>query len=126
MVPPRRAGEDLPELIALAKAKPGKLTYGHAGVGTSQHLAGELFKSMAGVSTSGRCLSRLDRACCPICSPGASQHVFGNIVNVAPLVREGKLRAFAVTSRKRSALVPELPTMAESAIPGFEAVPGSA
>jgi tripartite-type tricarboxylate transporter receptor subunit TctC len=110
------------ELVALARAKPGKLSYGHAGVGTSQHLAAELFKYMA----------RVDIA--PVPYRGTTELLpdllanritmaFANIVNAMPLVREGKLRGLAVSSIKRSVLAPELPTMAESGFPGFEAVP---
>lgn len=121
-VPAELPVNSVAELVALAKAQPGKLSYGHAGVGTSQHLAGELFKYMA----------HLDIAPVPYrgttaLMPDLLAHritmSFANIVNVVPLAREGKLRALAITSIKRSALAPELPTMAESGFPGFEAVP---
>jgi tripartite-type tricarboxylate transporter receptor subunit TctC len=114
--------KSLPELIALARAQPGKLTYAHAGVGTSQHLAGELFKSMARLEIQPVAY-RGSTAVMPDLLAGRLSMFFGNIVNVLPLVREGKLRAFAVTSRKRSGVAPELPTMGESGFPGFEAVP---
>jgi tripartite-type tricarboxylate transporter receptor subunit TctC len=121
-VPPELPVKTVAELVALARAKPGKLSYGHAGVGTSQHLAAELFKYMA----------HLDIA--PVPYRGTTELLpdllasritmaFANIVNALPLVHEGKLRALAVSSIKRSALAPELPTMAESGFPGFEAVP---
>ena len=112
----------LQELVALAKAQPGKLTYGHAGIGTSQHLAGELFKYMAHVDITPVAY-RGSTAVVPDLLAGRLTMFFGNVVNVLPLVREGKLRAFAVTSIKRSAVAPDLPTMAESGFPGFEAVP---
>lgn len=112
----------LQELVALAKAQPGKLTYGHAGIGTSQHLAGELFKYMAHIDIAPVAY-RGSTAVVPDLLAGRLSIFFGNVVNVLPLVREGKLRAFAVTSIKRSAVAPELPTMAESGYPGFEAVP---
>jgi tripartite-type tricarboxylate transporter receptor subunit TctC len=112
----------LQELVALARAQPGNLTYGHAGIGTSQHLAGELFKYMAHVDITSVAY-RGSTAVLPDLLAGRLSIFFGNVVNVLPLVREGKLRAFAVTSLKRSAVAPELPTMAESGFPGFEAVP---
>jgi tripartite-type tricarboxylate transporter receptor subunit TctC len=112
----------LQELIALARVQPGKLTYGHAGIGTSQHLAGELFKYMAHVDVQPVAY-RGSTAVVPDLLAGRLTMFFGNIVNVLPLVRDGKLRAFAVTSLKRSALAPDLPTMSESGFPGFEAVP---
>src|SRR5205823_4972198 len=112
----------LAELVALAKAKPGELTYGHTGVGTSQHLAGELFKSMAKVSIQAVAY-RGTTAVLPDLLAGRITMGFANIVNVVPLVKEGKLRAFAVSSRKRSALMPDLPTMIESGFPDYEAVP---
>jgi len=114
--------KSLPELVALAKAKPGELTYGHTGIGSSQHLAAELFKSMAHLDI--RPIGyRGSTAVLPDLLAGRITMGFTNIVNVAPLVKDGQLRAFAVTSRKRSALVPDLPTMAESGYPGYEAVP---
>ena len=112
----------LQELVALAKAQPGKLTYGHAGIGTSQHLAGELFKYMAHVDITPVAY-RGSTAVVPDILAGRLSIFFGNVVNVLPLVREGKLRAFAVTSRKRTAVAPDIPTMDESGFPGFEAVP---
>jgi len=112
----------LPELIALARAEPGKLTYAHAGAGTSQHLAAELLKSLTGIDIQPVAY-RGTTALLPDLLAGRVTMSFANIVNVVPLIREGKLRAFAVTSLKRSAVAPELPTMAESGYPGFEAVP---
>src|SRR5581483_4376548 len=110
------------ELAALAKANPGKLSYGHAGVGTSQHLAGELFKHMAHLEIAP-VPYRGTTALMPDLLAGRITMSFANISNVVPLARQGKLRALAITSIKRSPLVPELPTMAESGYPGFEAVP---
>ena len=122
VVHPNVPVKSLPELVALAKLKPGELTYGHTGPGTSQHLAGELFKSMAKVSIQPVAY-RGSTAVLPDLLAGRLTMSFSNVVNVAPLVREGKLRAFAVTSRKRSVAAPDLPTMAEVGYPGFEAVP---
>jgi tripartite-type tricarboxylate transporter receptor subunit TctC len=122
VVHPDVPAQSLPELVALAKAKPGELTYGHTGVGTSQHLAGELFKSMAKVNIQPIAY-RGTTAVLPDLLAGRITMGFANIVNVVPLVREGKLRAFAVSSRKRSALMPNLPTMIESGFPDYEAVP---
>jgi tripartite-type tricarboxylate transporter receptor subunit TctC len=112
----------LPELIALARREPGRLTYAHAGAGTSQHLAAELLKSMAQIDIQPVAY-RGTTHLLPDLLAGRVTMSFANIVNVVPLVREGKLRAFAVTSLKRSAIALDLPTMAESGYPGFEAVP---
>jgi tripartite-type tricarboxylate transporter receptor subunit TctC len=112
----------LPELVALARAQPGRLTYGHAGVGTSQQLAAELFKSMAHIDIRPVAY-RGTTAVLPDLLAGRLTMSFANISNALPLVREGKLRAFAVTSLKRSIAAPDLPTMVESGYPGFEAVP---
>ena len=122
VVPNDAPAKSLPELVALARAQPGKLTYAHAGAGTSQHLAGELFKSMAQIDIQPvgyRGTTHL----LPDLLAGRVTMSFANVVNVLPLVKEGRLRAFAVTSVKRSAVAPDLPTMAESGYPGFEAVP---
>jgi tripartite-type tricarboxylate transporter receptor subunit TctC len=110
------------ELVALAKVKPGELTYGNVGAGTSQHLAAELFKAMAKVDIRS-VPYRGTTAMVPDLLAGRISVAFANIVNMLPLVMDGKLRPIAVTSRNRSSLVPELPTLAESGFPGYEAVP---
>jgi tripartite-type tricarboxylate transporter receptor subunit TctC len=112
----------LPELVAYAKANPGKLTYGHAGAGTSQHLGMELLKTVAGIDIQPVAY-RGTTALLPDLLAGRVQVAFGNIANVPPLIKEGKLRAFAVSSRKRSAVMPDMPTMIEQGYPDFEAVP---
>jgi tripartite-type tricarboxylate transporter receptor subunit TctC len=122
VVPPDVPAKTLPELVALARAQPGKLTYGHAGVGTSQHLGGELLKYMAHVDIQPVAY-RGTTAVLPDLLASRLTMSFANIANALPLVREGKLRAFAVSSRQRSTAAPDLPTMAESGFPGFEAVP---
>jgi tripartite-type tricarboxylate transporter receptor subunit TctC len=122
VVPVDSPAKTLPELVALARSQPGKLTYAHAGAGTSQHLGAELFKSMAKLDIQPIAY-RGTTVLLPDLLAGRVSMSFGNIVNVLPLVRDGKLRAFAVSSIKRSALAPDLPTMAESGYPGFEAVP---
>ena len=108
------------ELVALARAQPGKLTFGSAGVGTTQHLAGELFKAMAHID-----IQHVPyRGGAPVITDllgGRLTMFFGNISVILPQTRDGKLRALAVTSAKRFAATPELPTMAESGFPGFDA-----
>jgi tripartite-type tricarboxylate transporter receptor subunit TctC len=108
------------ELVALARAQPGKLTFGSAGVGTSQHLAGELFKSMAHVD-----MQHVPyRGAAPVITDllgGRISMFFGNVTAVLPQVQEGKLRGLAVTSLKRIAAAPDLPTLAESGFPSFDA-----
>jgi tripartite-type tricarboxylate transporter receptor subunit TctC len=108
------------ELIALGKSQPDYLIAGHAGVGTSQHLGGELFKSMAGVGLQ-QVPYRGSTGVLPDLLAGRLNMFFGNITNVLPLIRDGKLRAFGVTSRRRSPQLPELPTMEELGFAGFEA-----
>ena len=120
VVPSDVPARTLPELVALLRAQPG--TYAHAGIGTSQHLAAELFKSMAGVDVRPVAY-RGTTAMLPDLLAGRVTLSFANVSNVMAPVREGKLRAFAVTSVKRSAAAPDLPTMIESGYPEFEAVP---
>ena len=122
VVPPDVPAKTLPDLVALARAQPGKLTYGHAGVGTSQHLAAELFKYMAHIDIQPVAY-RGTTAVLPDLLAGRLTMSFANILNALPLSREGKLTAFAVTSRERSSAAPDIPTMAELGYPGFEAVP---
>jgi len=122
VLPPEQPVKSVADLVALARAQPGKLSYAHAGVGTSQQLAAELFKYMAHVDIKG-VPYRGTTAFLPDLLANRITMSFANITNAMTLVREGKLRALAITSIKRSALAPDLPTMAESGFPGFEAVP---
>jgi len=108
------------ELIAAAKANPGKFAYGSAGVGSTIHLAAEFFKTMAGVDIlhvpyrgSGPALADL--------VGGQVQIMFAPAANVLPLAKSGQLRALAVTSATRSALAPDLPAVSE-VLPGYDAV----
>lgn len=109
----------VPELVAYLKANPDKLSFGSPGVGTSVHVSGELFKSMTGtkmthVPYKGR------QFAIPDLVGGSIQLMFDNMPSALPMARDGKIRAIAVTTAKRSAAAPEIPTIAES-IPGFEA-----
>jgi len=122
VVPPQLPAKSVTELVALAGAEPGRLTYAHAGIGTSQHLGAELFKAIAHIDIQPVAY-RGTTALMPDLLAGRVSMAFANIVNALPPAREGKLRAFAVSSRKRSAVAPDLPTMAELGFPGFEAVP---
>src|SRR5262245_44869098 len=108
------------ELVALARSQPAQLTFGSAGIGTTQHLSGELFKSLA----------QLDirhvpyRGAMPVITDLLGGHVsmfFGSASPLVPLIRDRKLRALAVTSSKRFFMTPELPTMIEAGFPGFDA-----
>jgi tripartite-type tricarboxylate transporter receptor subunit TctC len=108
------------DLVAIAKAKPDDLAYAHVGLGTSQHLAAELFKNAAGVSMRGVAY-RGGNTSLPDLIAGRVQVCFCNIATSIPLVKDGKLRALAVTSPTRSPIAPELPTMQEAGFPGFAA-----
>ena len=109
------------ELIAYAKANPGKLSYASAGVGSTVHLAGEFFKHAAGIDIVHVPYKGSGPATTDLVG-GPVQMMFGPAVNTLPLAHAGKLRALAVTSAKRSALAPELPTVAESGVAGFDVV----
>ena len=108
------------ELVALARAQPGSLTFASGGSGSSPHLAAELFKSMAGIEVREVPYKGVVAAI-PDLLGGRVTMMFPPIAVILPMVRDGKLRALAVTSLKRSPAVPELPTIAESGYPGFEA-----
>ena len=107
------------ELIALAKAKPGQLNFSSAGSGTSHHLGGELFKLMTGVDIVHIPYKGTAPAVTDLVA-GQVSMMIANMPSVLPMVKAGKLRALAVTSLKRSPTTPDLPTVAESGIPGFE------
>ena len=107
------------ELVALARANPGKLSYGHAGVGTPAHLSGEVFKAVADINILPVPYRGIP-ALLPDLVAGRITMTLPNMSVVLPLVREGKLRALAVISPTRAAAVPDLPTMAEAGLPGFD------
>jgi tripartite-type tricarboxylate transporter receptor subunit TctC len=107
------------ELVALAKAQPGGLTFASGGSGSASHMAVELFKSMAGLDIRHIPYKGVGAAI-PDLLGGRVTMMVSAIVAVLPVVREGKLRALAVTSLRRAPAFPELPTIAESGYPGFE------
>jgi tripartite-type tricarboxylate transporter receptor subunit TctC len=105
------------DLVALSRAKPATLTFGHGGLGFSTHLAGETFKTMAQIDIQ-QVMFRT--SVMPDLIAGRVSMCFCNIAQTLPLVRDNKLRALAVTSPKRSAAAPDLPTMDESGFAGFD------
>jgi tripartite-type tricarboxylate transporter receptor subunit TctC len=109
---------DLAQLVAYAKKNPGKLNYGSAGTGSATHLNMELFKSMTGadivhVPYKGSTQARQDVLA------GQVQLAIDGLLPVLPLVRDGRLKALALTSSRRSAIAPEIPTMAEAGVLGY-------
>ena len=118
VVNPQVPAEDVKQLIALAKSKPGKLNFASFGYGTSNHLSGELFKSMAGIDVAHVPYKNAPQAVLDIVS-GQITFGFVNAPLAIPQVRAGKLRALAVTSARRSPAVPEFPTMGESGLHDF-------
>ena len=124
-VPIESPVKSVAELVAFAKAQPGKLSYAHAGVGTSQHLGAELFKYMAHLDIAA-VPYRGSTALMPDLLAGRIDMSFANIVNVLPLAREGKLRALAITSRKRSGWRPTCRPWRNPAFPASRRCRGSA
>jgi tripartite-type tricarboxylate transporter receptor subunit TctC len=121
VVPNDVPAKSVAELVAYARANPGKLSFASAGVGTTQHLAGELFKAMAQID-----IQHVPyRGAGPVITDllgGRITMYLGAIAPLIPLVREGKLRALAVTSAERFPAAPELPTMIEAGFPGFVSI----
>jgi tripartite-type tricarboxylate transporter receptor subunit TctC len=107
------------DFLTLAKTSPNKLTFGSVGVGTPQHLGGELFKLSAGVDLI-HVPFRGATAVIPDLLAGRIDMFIGAINSLLPLIREGKLRALATTSRQRIASIPDVPTMAEAGLPDVE------
>jgi tripartite-type tricarboxylate transporter receptor subunit TctC len=121
IVHPSLPAKSVKELIAIARARPGQLSYASSGVGGATHMTAEIFRMMTGVDIvhipykgSGQAMADLIGGQVPM--------AFDQITSSAPQVQSGKLRALAVTSAKRFASVPDLPTMAEAGVPGYEAV----
>jgi len=121
VVNPGVPAKNVKELIALAKAKPGKLNFGSSGTGGSNHLAGELFDAMAGVKMVHIPYKGNAGALTDIVG-GHLDVVYNGITSAVALIRGDKLRALAVTSLQRSAALPAVPTLDESGLKGFEAV----
>jgi tripartite-type tricarboxylate transporter receptor subunit TctC len=111
----------LQEFVTLAKSKPGALNYGSTGVGAANHLVAELFNSKAGLQMTHVPYRGTALAVGDLLS-GQLTMVFGDPISVLPHIKSGKLRALAVTSLERSPVAPEVPTVAESGYPGFEAL----
>ena len=108
------------ELIAYAKANPGKLNFASSGNGTSIHLSAELFKTMAGVQMAHIPYKGSAPALQDLVG-GQVQLMFDNLPSALALIKAGRLKALAVTSKERAAVLPDVPTIAESGLPGFEA-----
>lgn len=109
----------VPELVALARAKPGALTYGSQGIGSNGHVTGEMFKQRAGIELMHVPYKGSAPALNDLLS-GQIQFMFDNLPSALPLIRAGKLKAIAVTTASRSALLPDIPTIAETGFPGFD------
>jgi tripartite-type tricarboxylate transporter receptor subunit TctC len=107
------------ELIDYAKSNPGKLTYGSSGSGSSQHVGMEMFKLMTGTNMVHVPFKAIQQAITEVIA-GRVQLTFDNLASMGPHVRAGRVRALGVTSLKRSAAFPELPTISEAGVPGFE------
>jgi tripartite-type tricarboxylate transporter receptor subunit TctC len=120
VVNPKSPIHSIKELIAAAKAEPDKLSYGTYGTGTSAHLAGELFKHMGGVNLTTVPYKGSAPAITDLIG-GQIQVMFTTVASAASLVEGGQLRALAVTSAERSPAFPNLPTVAEAGVPGYDA-----
>src|SRR6266571_3590062 len=121
VVHPSVQAHNLKELIALAKAKPGELNYASSGPGTPYHMAGELFKAMAEIDVvhvphKGSAEARTSVLA------GNVQMMFDAITTMAQLSRAGKVRAIATSGATRSAIMPDVPTVSEAGVPGYESV----
>lgn len=119
VVHPSLPAKTVKEVIAIAKARPGELSFGSSGPGATDHLAGELFKSLTGVNMvhvpyKGGAPAMLDLMA------GQVQTVFSTVSTAIGAIKGGKVRAIAMTGEKRFELMPELPTIAEAGVPGFE------
>jgi tripartite-type tricarboxylate transporter receptor subunit TctC len=111
----------LKELVAAAKSSPGKLTYATAGVGSSSHIAGELFKQTAGIDVTHVPYKGASPAMIDL-RGGRVTYMGTSLASAAQFVKEGKIRAIATTGAKRAYLLPDVPTVAEQGYPGFESI----
>ena len=121
VVNPKVPAKSIAELVEYAKKNPGKVTFGSSGTGAASHLAGELFKSMAGVDMLHVPYKGTGQAVKDLIG-GQIDVMFAPGETVMPQVKAGRLRALAVTSARRATAIPELPTVAEAGVPGYEAI----
>jgi tripartite-type tricarboxylate transporter receptor subunit TctC len=121
LVTPSLPVKTMPELIAYAKANPGKLSYASAGNGSANHLAGEMIKGLAGIKMV-HVPYKGDSPAVPDVASGTVSMMFPTVIAGMPHLKSGRMRAIAVTGSKRSGSLPDLPTVSEAGLPGFEAV----
>jgi len=119
-VAPKLPANNLKELLALAKAKPKTLSYSTVGVASQGHLAAELMSTMAGIQLNHVPYRTSSQAILDL-AEGRIDITFGILGTLGPLIKDGRIRALAVTTEKRTADIPDVPTMAEAGLPGFEA-----
>ena len=120
VVTPQLPASNVQELIALVKARPGELSYGSSGVGTTVHLSGELFNTLAGVKSVHVAYKGAAEALTDLIA-GRLQFMFASLSSSVQMIKNGKLRGLAVTSKQRHPALPDLPPIADF-LPGFEAV----
>lgn len=118
VVSPALGVKSVKDLIALAKAKPGQLNFSSPGVGSANHLAGELFKTLAGIQAVHVPYKGIPEAVTAVVA-GSIQFNFSPVVNTLALTRDGKLLALAASTGKRAAAQPDVPTIAEAGVPGY-------
>lgn len=121
VVSPKVPAGNVAEFIAYAKARPGHMSFASSGNGTITHLIGELFNARAGIEAV-HVPYRTGAQAAPDTMEGRVHYQFDNIIWTLPMVRSGQLRGLAITSRERSQLAPDIPTVAESGLPGFEGI----
>jgi tripartite-type tricarboxylate transporter receptor subunit TctC len=121
IVSPKLPANSVTELIGYAKERPGQLSFASSGNGTITHLIGELFKARTGIDVV-HVPYRTGVQSAPDVMEGRVQYIFDNIIWSLPMVRQGKLKGIAITSKARSSLAPDIPTVAESGVAGFEGI----
>ena len=121
IVSPKVPANSTAELIAYAKERPGQLSFASSGAGTITHLIGELFKARTGIDVV-HVPYKTGVQAAPDVMEGRVHYIFDNIIWSLPQIRAGKLKGLAITTRQRSPLAPDIPTVAESGVPGFEGI----
>ena len=121
VVPPELPATSVRELIALAKAKPGSLSFGSSGAGSSTHLSSELFKSMAGIDVLHVPYKGSSQALTDLIT-GRISMIIDNMPGAIPFIKAGRLRALGVTGSRRSPALADVPTIAEAGLPGYESL----